>query len=322
MSEAIPTNTEALAPAVPPAPPGATAAAPTSIPTPAAAPPQPAPPQAAPEAPAFDPKSVSSGLWKAMDEDLRGWYEARGLSEETFDPLEVAKQRREVEKLVGRKGVPLPNGDPAADPTGWNQTWNALGVPKDPAGYEIKTDDPAQKEQAEAVAKLYHDAKLTPWQARRLTEGTVALMQQQEQAKAEQSTAAEVQRAETVKRETAELQREWGVDWDRKDQAAGRAIAGLGLDEDAVKAITREVGFKKMMQTMAAIGESTSEATFHGATGNSPAPAVSSQAGARAKVAQLSADQEFVARLQSSDRTVRAAALAEWEKYNRMAAGA
>lgn len=307
-------NIDAGTPAPPPIPAGAT--------PPAAPPPEPAPqaaPAAEPAAPAFDLKAAGGHIWDAMDEDLRGWYETRGLNRDNFDVVEVAKQRREAQKLAARKGVPLPNDD--ADEEGWGQVWDALGVPKDPAGYEIKTDDPAQKAQADAVAKLYHDAKLTPKQARALTEGTLALQQQQQQAAADQQSAAEAERAETVRRETAELQAEWGTKWDANDQAAGRAIQALGLNEDAVKAITAQVGYKQMMLTLAALGNAAGEATFHGGSGNSPAPGSMSPAGARAKLAEIGQDKDFQARIFSKDRNVHGAAQRELENLQRLAFG-
>jgi hypothetical protein len=168
---------------------------------------------------------------------------------------------------------------------------------------------------------MYHAAKLTPKQARILAEQSVKLHHEQQAAQQQQAEAAKAEREATVRRETAELQRDWGVDWDRKDQAAGRAIKVLGLDQEALAAIVEKAGYKKAMQAFAAIGGSVGEAAFHAEMGTAPG-GMTSPDGARAKIAELSGDRDFQAKLMSQNRSVAELARREWENLHKLAFGA
>lgn len=215
-----------------------------------------APPVATPPADAAPPPAD----WRAsLPAEIR---DAPGLAKFN-DPAALAKSYIEAEKLIGRKGVPIPGEN--ATPEEQAAFRAALGVPETPDAYELKAPEgvPAEvwdADNAKAFAAEAHKLGLTPaqaqglaaWQAARVAElvGKAGL-------EPDGRTFEEV------------LQAEWGQQFDAKMDLAKRAVKEFGADEATLAAFEAKAGGAAMVRMFAAIGEKMAEDRPAGMGGDS-----------------------------------------------------
>lgn len=214
------------------------------------------------------------------------------LAKGFLKPDDFATSYRNLEGLVGGKTLELPN---MAKPEGLAEWagWEALGVPSDPAGYELKKpdlpegmgwDDRFEKQAREAAAML----KLTPFQF----QGMVDIFAAREGASV---AAVNAERKAAEKEVDAQLQKEWGSEKAGRIEMAKSAVRhyqqGGALDAGQIDKLNLMMGDVGLVKFMADIGSQLSEAKL--ITGVTPGLSLTSTA-AKAEKARLRSDSGFM----------------------------
>lgn len=218
----------------------------------------------------------------------------------------AAKSSAELQKHFG---VPpdqllrLPKD--ASDEAGWNAVRQRLGAPKEAKEYDfstIKYADGGELDQSftDTMRGVLHKAGTPKDAAPEVLKAVVKWLGDADSAE----SAARTARLNT---EMSQLKQEWGGNWEfnRLTAMQGARRATGGDDAAAVKlvdAMQEAMGYKATMEFWRKIGSGTSEDTFVevGKGGN-----VTTQNGAKARIAELQGDQDFVKRYLSGDGKAR-----------------
>lgn len=172
---------------------------------------------------------------------------------------EVFKSYVELEKLVGLEKIPLPKKDKDGkfDSEGVKGVMQRLGMPKDPAGYDLtKVKIPeGLKTTEESIASLkgvYHKFNLLPHQAEGVTQ---FMMETLARAQTDQAKQGETERQEAE----TELRKEWGSAYAEKISLAKKAMHAFA-DENDQSYIDQGLGNDlRLIKVFARIGEQMSE---------------------------------------------------------------
>lgn len=277
---AAPASTAAAVAAAPPAPAGTPAGAPASSAA-AALPPAPAP------------AATAAIPWlPGADETTAGYVQNKGWAE----PSQVLESYRNLEKLFGadKAGNTVMLPKPDAPQTEVDAFYNRLGRPAEPAGYKIQVPDGSPREFADGAAAKMHELGLSQKQ------GEAIGLWYNEQAKAAMDGQA-AQREQQFQADDVALKTEWGAAFTQKLADAQAAARGLGLQPADIDALQQVRGHKWTMDLLAKIGSKTGEADF--VTGSSKAPfsAALTPGQAKARIAELKADKNWVARYLNKD---------------------
>lgn len=213
--------------------------------------PNPAPAPAADQKPADPAPKAEAASWLdgIGDADLKAYAQNKAFK----DPAEAIDSLRNLEKLLGREKLPLPKDE--ADADGWNRVYDALGRPENPDGYKLGELTSADPEFAKAAQSWFHEAGLGGRQAAKLAEHWNAYVEQTIQAQ-------QAEAATRAKNELAEVQQEWGAQFDAKAEQGRRAARTFGLDGDALKSLEGALGTKRMLTLLSDIGGKLAEDTF------------------------------------------------------------
>lgn len=305
MSEGIGAPAPAAAPEAAPAAP----AAPVAAPAPAA----PSSAAAAIAAPVATPEAAPTGdaWYSGIDAKHHGMIQNRHW--ENMDA--VLESYSSLDKLRGVSEDQLLRLPAAEDADGFNDVYNKLGRPETPEGYQFKKGENWSDEYESWYKQTVHDLGLNEKQA-------VALQEKHDEYEAQATTARDEQLVTEQTLAMKELGNEWGAAYDEKMQAVKVGAEKLGWSNEEVQALEKVVGTKKMMNTIAMIGESLGESTFHGGDSQTGIPAanvVMTREAAVEKYNSMKADPEFTARLFSKDKIIRKQAVDERNKVSRMA---
>lgn len=241
-----------------------------------------------------------SGEKAGEDPSNQEWLAKKGFT----DPDAVVKSYREAEKALRESGkVKIPGeGASEAEISAYRE---AIGAPKDAAGYAIEVPaeakeyeiDTAVLEPLQAVA---HKHNLPAAAFKEL--GDVFMQGMLEEAKAE------------VHRTTTEAN-----DWlkDQPDQTRAkeefrRGATFLGLTAADVQNIQREYGGGKTMELFGKIGKALGEDFFAGNNNAATRFGVSSAADAQAQIDAMIADPDTAAKLNSKEPTT----VAKWNRLS------
>lgn len=228
-------------------------------------------------APASAPAANASWYDTIEDGDLKGYVQNKGWS----SPVELANGYRNLEKLLGGEKLPLPKGD--ADAEGWSRVYDALGRPKEAAGYKIAVPDGADPTFAQAAAGKFHELGLSTKQASALAEwwnGQSASMMQTQQ----QQTAAQAEQ------QLQSLKQEWGQTFDENVEMGRRAARQFGLDADKLNKMETALGTGEMLKLMASVGRGLGEDKF--VTGQTPGFGMTPEA-AKQRISALQGDPDW-----------------------------
>lgn len=136
------------------------------------------------------------------------------------------------ESLNGRKGLlPLPAHATDNDRAEFRKRLGeVLGVPEKPEGYGLKKPDGIPDERwnqayVDGVTKIAHKHAISP-------QAMAELMEFDQAQAGEIYAQSEARQAETQKTLVANLQKEWGVNYDRNLSMAFRMAQTLGMDTD------------------------------------------------------------------------------------------
>lgn len=251
---------------------------------------------AAGSAPAVAPASgqiPATGGWAAgfADPALRASVEAKKWS----GPEELARSYVELEKAYGvplDRRINLPTKDD--DKAGWDAVYNKLGAPADPAGYGLKPEAGGDPQFTDAIAKVFHDGRLTPRQAQAVTAGYNALVQ----ARVAADTAATQQRQQA---DESALRKEWaGPDYDTNITIARGSALALGAKVEEIDALEKSWGYARTMKFFRDLGSKMGEDKFIGGaptngTGMTPEAA-------RAEIRSLRKDATWVGAYSKGDK--------------------
>lgn len=150
--------------------------------------------------------------------------------------------------------------------------------PESPDKYEIPIPEGDTGEFAKAVAPLFHQAGLSPAQAKALAEGWNTMQATQAKAAQEAEALALKESNALAERQQSELKREWGEKFDANVELSRRALrsgmAAAGLDENAassmITTLEKAHGFSAVHKFFAALGAPMAEGAAHGLGGGAP----------------------------------------------------
>lgn len=227
-------------------------------------------------APAAAPAPAASAApeWLAgLPEDLRA---APSLLK-FRDPAALAKSYTELEGLIGRRGaVPPKDGDPPEVAQAWRQ---ALGVPEQPDGYEIKApegtpDDVWGADTSKVLASWAHELGLTPAQAQGIAERYAGMLTKHA--------------ADTSEATETELRREWGAAYERKVNAGIAAVRQFASDD--ARAALKAAGLDQnphILRMLVRVGEAIGD--HDGSAGMGSGGGAMTPSDARAEAARVRA---------------------------------
>ena len=234
--------------------------------------------------------------------DNKGWKYKDSPKELT---IELTKAWKGLEKNFGVPAdqlLKLPKD--AADEAGWSAVRQRLGAPKEAKEYDFtnvkyadgRDFDPAM---ADALRNTLHKAGTPKDAAPEVAKAVAKVISDAETAKTAERTAR-------LQTERAEVQKEWGQNFDfNRLQAMQGAKRAVGTDEAAQKLITsmeEAIGYRATMEFWRKIGAGTSEDTFvdvqKGGT-------VTTRNGAAARLRELESDPDWAARLVKGDPKAR-----------------
>ncbi len=223
--------------------------------------------------------------YQSFPDEVRGLVETKGWQ----TPVDAITSYANLEKFLGAdkagRGLVLPKED--ATPDEWNQVYDRLGRPKSPDEYKLSIPDGDTGVFAKAAAGKFHELGLTAKQAEQLS----AWYNEQTQQMAGAQQDGLLQNSEA---EMAQLQQEWGKEFDANIEAGRRAARQVGMDADTIAAMEAAIGTKKTMELFYKFGKGLSEDTFVDGAGNRNF-GVSPEA-ARVRINQLKADPEWTAK--------------------------
>ena len=250
------------------------------------------------------------------------WYAPEGIDQSTASQLgELVKAKgwkgpadallsyQNLEKVFGAdkagRTILAPKSDDDAE--GWNSLYNRLGRPESADKYELPVPEGDDGSFAQAVAPVLHELGLTNKQAKGLAEW----WNETSGKRIEMERESFLNRSEE---EFTALRREWGAAADQNIELAKRAVAKFGadagIDADSLERLEEAIGTGPMLTSFA-------EGTFVAAEGTTGG-ALTPQA-AKNKIAGMFADQEFMARYMNRDEKIRAGAIEEMMRLQRMA---
>lgn len=250
---------------------------------------------------------VAAPSWlTGADETTVGYVQNKGWKE----PVQVLESYRNLEKLLGAdkagNAVVLPKPDaPQAEVDAF---YNRLGRPADPAGYKIAVPEGVDPEFSKVAGTWFHELGLTQKQGEALaakwneyTGTAITGMKQAEEQKFQQEDQA--------------LRQEWGAAFTQELAKAQTAARALGVTPEMIDNMQKSMGHKATMQFFAKIGSKTGEPDFVTGDKTEQFGAAMTPGQAQAKIAELTADKNFVSRYINKD----AAAVAEMKRLHEFA---
>ena len=250
---------------------------------------------AAPQAPVQD--AAPQSWYSGFDEPTRGYIESKGFK----DPGAVVTSYQNLEKLMGHdragRTVVLPKDETDAD--AYNAIYDKLGRPADPADYKLAVPEGDQGDFAKMAAGKFHELGLTTKQGQALAEwynGQVGEMGGAHTAQIEQRRDSDF----------AQLEKDWGNEFNVRAEVAKRAMSSLGLTpeqgaamEDAIGVATAAKMFEQMGKMMSEHGAKGFENMGSGKFNSSPEEA-------RHQINALSQDKAWQQRYFAGDAQARA----------------
>lgn len=263
----------------PPAAPAASGAPPAS--------PSPGPGPSAPPSP--EAQAAAAAWYKDMPEDVRGYVELKGFK----DAKSVVESYRNAEKLLSVPQDRILKLPEKMDDASMREIHKRLGMPEKADGYEVKVPAGLNPDFANWAKGLFHEAGLSKAQGDRIaakwTERVTTLNSDSEKAFADQHVA-----------QIDGLKKEWGAAYDQNNAIAKTMANKLGLTDEVGEKISRAIGVDALNKMLVGITEKFGikfgEDDFHGAHNAGNDFGALSPGAAKARLAELSADKEWVSR--------------------------
>lgn len=223
-----------------------------------------------------------------FDEETRGWLGGMGVDKlpEKDALAKVIPMYRNAEK---RLGVPadrlltLPKDENDAE--GFRAAMSKLGLPESPDGYELNAPEGDEGKFLKTAVVWMHELGIPKSQAHGLAG------KWNEYVQAQTTAAAEAQAARNTE-DYANLEKEWGDQYDAKIELGNRVIRAAGLSEDEAKKLTGAIGLKRAATLFAYLGGAMGEHNFKGGEGGGNRFQMS-PAELRSKIGSIEADPAY-----------------------------
>lgn len=266
-------------------------AAPPALPIVAA--PTPTPPPTAP---------AGNDLWyQGYDADTIGYLQQRGLDRKTAIEAvaETIKAHRAAEKFVGvptDQLIRMPQN--AADEAGWKNLWTKIGKPAEAKDYDFTA---VKRADGTALDDNFANFMREKSFALNLPKDT-AWQMASEFAKYQDGIQVSVKADRDAKliEERKALDTNWGKNKEANMFVAKAGAAVLGLGPEDVAALEGTIGYAKVMEAMRRVGVLNKEDAFVAGSG-STSGGVMTREQAISRMAELSADKAFSAKLIAGD---------------------
>ena len=207
---------------------------------------------------------VASPPWhQSVDNDMKVHWQSKGY--DISDPVKVAlaatKAHMEAVKFLGvppNQLLRLPND--VNDEAGWNAVYQRFGAPADKSGYDfskVKFGDGSDLDTgfADFMREKAHELHLPKNSAEALSQAFVGFMEQADKNEATQN----VQRLAEQK---AQLQKDWGNNYEFNRQTAVQGAQKLGATVEMVNALEQAAGYAAVMEMFRKVGSGTVEEAF------------------------------------------------------------
>lgn len=241
--------------------------------------------------------------------EMIGHIQNRGLADKTATEVaaEMIKAHREAEKFVGvpaDKLIRMPKD--AADEAGLKEFYKKLGVPDTADGYDFsaikKADGTADTDLADRLKQIASGAKLTK-------DAATSVGAEVKKFLDEKQAADQANYQAKINTERADLQKEWGGNFEAFKLAGAQTIAKLGISAEAVAALEKQAGYAAVMKMAYALAVKTGEdKLIRGDNPNNGGTMSLEQA--RAKKAELMLDKAWVKKHSEGDAAARREMLA------------
>lgn len=258
-----------------------------------------------------DPNPNPGGAWhESFDADTKTWLGGMGLDKlpEREALTKVLPMYRSAEQKLGVPAdqvLRLPGKD--AKPEDWRSVWQKLGAPEKPEGYDfgeqLKDDKIATSFRAKA-----HELGVPAPMAKAITEwftGESGALREAQEAAFDQQADADI----------AALKTEWGNDYDKNLDLAKRVRKAMGVTEEEAVALERAIGLKRAAQVFSKFGGALGEHRFSGGQEGGQGFGGMSPEAARARIADLRKDSEWMAKYTAGDAEKKA----EFTRLNQIA---
>lgn len=218
--------------------------------------PPPATPPAEPPAtpPATPPAEPPSDWRSGLDDTIKGHATFANFKSVN----DLAKSHLEAQKLIGRKGIILPQEGASEEEIG--EFYNSLGRPKTAEEYKldeikapegVEIDENARGE----FLKVAHKLGLQPHQVN-------GLIKWQVEGEGVKSKASDDSRTEAIEKAETDLRKEWGTAYDANISMANKLIGKFG-NKEAVEDLKDGLGHSpSLIRMMANIAKGMSEDTL------------------------------------------------------------
>jgi hypothetical protein len=207
------------------------------------------------------PTTTTTANWydgKATPEQIGLWQNKQWSHTDPMQlALQVTQAYEQAEKFIGvphDELVRLPKNPVAPE---WQGVWDRLGVPKEPAGYDLSgvkfkdgrgLDPAAELALRNAAHKAHVPASAMP----DFTGEFVNYLESQEASEAAETTAK-------LQVERTALAQNWGSNMEVNKFIAAQGAKALGLDESVMKALESTAGYAKTMEALLRVGQLNKE---------------------------------------------------------------
>lgn len=266
-------------------------------------------------APAAPPPAMAP--WhQSVDQSYTTHWKNKGydLSDPVKVAVEATKGQLEAVKLLGvppHQLLRLP-GD-INDEQGWSKVWQTLGAPPSKEGYDlsnVKFSDGSDLDSgfAEFMREKAHELHLPANSALALSRAFVGFMEQADRREAEQTAA-------TLAEQKAQLQKDWGNDYEFNRQTAVQGAQKLKVTAEDVQALEQVVGYARVMEMFRKVGAGSNEDAY--VSGKQGGEFMTTAQTAQARLNELMANPQWSARLVQNEAEARR----EFEQLTRLISG-
>lgn len=190
------------------------------------------------------------------DADLKTWVGGKNWN----DLAAMATSHRNLEKLIGAPADEIVRLGKNPDASVVRDLQTRLGMPADPAKYEISMPEnmPVDQPFVDWARQAFHKAGLTNTQAKEFSKAY------------NDFAAARFEQANkdyelNVKADEGALRTEWGNGYDAQMNRAKVTVKALGIPSEAVDAMESAMGYAGVMKFFAGLSSKFSEDTFRDA---------------------------------------------------------
>lgn len=268
-------------------------------------------------APQGAPPPAPMAPWhSSVDPSIATHWKNKGydLSDPAKVAIEATKGQLEAVKLLGvppHQLLRLP-GD-INDEAGWSKVWQTLGAPANKEGYDlsnVKFSDGSDLDTgfAEFMRDKAHELHLPANSTVALSRAFVSFMEQADRREAEQTAA-------TLAEQKAQLQKDWGNDYEFNRQTAVQGAQKLKVTAEDVAALEQVVGYARVMEMFRKVGAGSNEDAY--IPGKQGGEFMTTAQTAQARLNELMANPQWSARLVQNEPEARR----EFESLTRLISG-